>query len=239
MYFCLCLTAKLMQKFFKKFQTFFFGLSIGLVVACCFFLFKLDSFFKNIKLSSNDKNDKVIEETIKEEEQEKKDKKNSNNKKNLELKNYDYQGKSAKDSIKEQNKLLGIDTSYTPTSDGDILLLKEELQSIKHIKVKETGVTSANGKDSTLQKLSGVSEPSKSSFLMVEFWKTPLNSKGYKMMRNKVLLYGLSETPDLEVVKINDEYFLRNNALIYKLTYTNNFKPYERIFDDGIAKKFN
>jgi hypothetical protein len=87
--------------------------------------------------------------------------------------------------------------------------------------------------------LAGVSTPDEKEFFMIEFWKTPLNSKGYKMTRSRLLIYGYSENADVSIIKLNENYYLRNNSLVYKLNYSSEFKPLEREPDIDVAGKFN
>jgi hypothetical protein len=87
--------------------------------------------------------------------------------------------------------------------------------------------------------LAGVTTPDEKEFFMIEFWKTPLNSKGYKMTRNRLLIYGYNENADASIIKLNENYYLRNNNMIFKLNYSSEFKPLERESDADVAGKFN
>jgi hypothetical protein len=67
-----------MSKFREKVQIFVFGLSVGLLAACLFFIFKLDDFFRKIDFSVLNQKKNISEETVpaktgKEDADEKKD----------------------------------------------------------------------------------------------------------------------------------------------------------------------
>lgn len=130
------------------------------------------------------------------------------------------------------------DSSYINSDNYQVL--KEELISVKNIYVKTlTPVEKTSATDSLAATLAGVNNPADEEFFMIEFWKTPLNSKGYKMTRSRLLIYGFPENTDLALVKKNDSYYLRNNSLIYKLNYSSEFKPMERTSDRDVSGMFN
>jgi hypothetical protein len=90
-----------------------------------------------------------------------------------------------------------------------------------------------------LSQMSGISPAKKTDFFMVEFWKTPLNSKGYKMTRNRVLIYGIKENADLMMVKLDDDFYLKNNSEVYHLNYSTGFKPMEKVNESSLLQKLN
>ena len=53
-----------MSKFRDKLQFFVFGLSVGLLVACLFFIFKLDDYFRKIDFSILNQKKNISEEII-------------------------------------------------------------------------------------------------------------------------------------------------------------------------------
>jgi len=125
------------------------------------------------------------------------------------------------------------DSAYINSDNYQVL--KEELIAVKNIYVKTvTPIEKVNATDSLAASLAGVTTPAAEEFFMIEFWKTPLNSKGYKMTRSRLLIYGYPEKADLALIKRNDNYYLRNNNLVYKLNYSSEFKPMERTTETGI-----
>ena len=125
------------------------------------------------------------------------------------------------------------DSAYINSDNYQVL--KEELIAVKNIYVKTiTPVEKTSSADSLAASLAGVTTPAAEEFFMIEFWKTPLNSKGYKMTRSRLLIYGYPEKADLALIKRNDNYYLRNNNLVYKLNYSSEFKPMERTTEIGI-----
>ncbi len=130
------------------------------------------------------------------------------------------------------------DSAYINSDNYQVL--KEELISVKNIYVKTiTPIEKTHSTDSLAASLAGVTNPSSEEFFMIEFWKTPLNSKGYKMTRSRLLIYGFPEKTDLALIKKNDNYYLRNNKMVYRLNYSSEFKPLERSPESDVAGMFN
>jgi hypothetical protein len=223
-----------MSRFRDKIQTFIFGLSIGLLIACLFFIFKLDDYFRKIDFTALNQKKNISEEVgITKTEKETEEK------------------KEEKSSYKKNERATEKKTSSSPISFNSVndssfqdsetyRVLKEELISVKNIYVKVLSPKEKiNPADSMIASLAGVTSPEEKEFFMIEFWKTPLNSKGYKMTRNRLLIYGYPENADVAIIKLNDNYFLRNNSLIYKLNYSSEFKALERASDTEVSGKFN
>jgi len=221
-----------MPKFREKIQIFIFGLSVGLLAACLFFIFKLDDFFRKIDFSALSQKKNVSEEIVPAKTEKEKN----------EVKEKGAAKKTENSSSKKTNETF---VSFNNANDSafqeneNYRVLKEELISVKNIYVKVlTPQEKISTSDSLIASLAGVSTPDNKEFFMIEFWKTPLNSKGYKMTHNRLLVYGYPENPDVSIIKLNENYYLRNNNLIYKLNYSSEFKPLERAPETDIAGKF-
>ncbi|MFL5753606.1 MAG: hypothetical protein ACJ76F_09380 [Bacteroidia bacterium] len=53
-----------MLKLGQRLQIFIFGLTVGLLIGCLFFIFKLDDYFTKFSFSNNKNNTQVVEEVI-------------------------------------------------------------------------------------------------------------------------------------------------------------------------------
>jgi hypothetical protein len=128
--------------------------------------------------------------------------------------NYNY---SQKDFIDNEGPI-----SYT-----EIVVEKDKLLFSKQIIVKEKN-NETNNKNIMLD---SVLLETKSNFkhkkfnIIVEFWKSPVNFKGYKMSKNKIVLYGLNYDENLKIEKIDDLFYLKNFDKYYLLEYSDSFKP--------------
>jgi hypothetical protein len=226
-----------MFRFGQKLQIFIFGLTVGLLIGFLFFIFKLDDYFAKISFSDNKTNTTIIEQVIPENTTAKNDLKEA-----ADLKKPTPKSKPVTDSaVKENGSTLAFENSSLQLENQETInVLKEELVGVKNIYLKDfdNNRLYKSSKDSLLSVVSGVTEPKKNDFFMVEFWKTPLNSKGYKMTRNRVLIYGLTDKSDVALVKVSDNYYLKNNSVVYKLNYSTEFKPMERVTENNILEKF-
>ena len=201
------------MRFREKISVFIFGLTVGLLAGCLFFIFKLDSYVRKFDVNLLSQKTNVIEQIVSNESTQ--NKKTSSENKSTE-----------KTTIKKETKNQSLfsfndvnDSSYASSEKYEVL--KEELISVKNLYVKTvTPIEKTSSTDSLAAALAEVSTPAANDFFMIEFWKTPLNSKGYKMTRSRLIIYGYTEKPDLALIKRNDDYFLRNNNIIYKLNYS-------------------
>lgn len=207
----------------RKIPAFVFGVSIGLLVGIAFFVFKIDDYLKKLNKPKID-NIKVVEQRVSEEpsKEEKSEKKherkvtiNTNNSPNI---NYN-----------EVDALI---------HEGDnITVAQEELLSVKNIKVIDLDAQSK--KDTLTGQLAGISNSEFPNMFFVEFWKTPLNSKGYRMTRNRVILYGLSDFSSITIYKVDDAFYLKNDDVVYKISAGTEFKPMELVNDSSLLAKIN
>lgn len=216
------------MKFKYKIPPFVFGVSVGLLAGVAFFMFKIDDYLKKINKPSIE-NIKITEQTVSETHSQE-----NNN------------GTETK-SGKEKHKAT-VNTSNSPNinyNEVDALLreeeaikvAQEELLSVKNIKVINLDLRSR--KDTLTGQLAGVTSSDYPNMFFVEFWKTPLNSKGYRMTRNRVILYGLSDFSSITIYKVDDNYYLKNDDLVYKISAGTEFKPMEPVSDSELLARIN
>lgn len=215
------------MKFKYKIPPFVFGVSVGLLAGVAFFMFKIDDYIKKINKPSID-NIKIVEQTVKEDS------------------GKDNTSQKEAGSEKEKHKPT-INTKNSPNinySEVDELLkeeaikvAQEELLSVKNIKV--INLDGRSKKDTLTGQLAGVTSSDYPNMFFVEFWKTPLNSKGYRMTRNRVILYGLSDFSSITIYKVDDSYYLKNDDLVYKISAGTEFKPMEPVSDSELLARIN
>jgi len=209
----------------RKIPTFIFGVSIGLVIGVAFFVFKLNDLFDRLRASATEKIT-VIEQPVKivSQEEEKKEKQRERFKINL--------GKKTKVNYKEVDSIL--------SEDATINVAKDELLSVKSVKVIKIG-DNLSGSDSLVSKLANVELPQNSSNLyFIEFWKTPLNTKGYRFSKNKIALYGFVEFSNVLLYQLDNAYYLKaSDEEVYKLYYGGDFKKLERVIDTDLLARIN
>jgi hypothetical protein len=204
----------------RKIPTFIFGVSIGLIIGVAFFLFKLDDYFNKIK-SAAVKEIKIIEKPVLQEKKE--------------------EPKDVKERYKINTKVSPY-TNYKEVDslikheDSEINVAKEEFISVKNIKLIDLDAVQ---KDTLAAKLAGVNRNENTDLFFVEFWKTPLNSKGYRMTKNRIILYGFSDFSSLNLYKVDDVYYLKSEDQVYKVSTHADFMPMDRVNDADLLAKIN
>lgn len=211
------------MRFKRKIPAFVFGVSIGLLVGIAFFVFKIDDYLKKLNKPKID-NIKVVEQSVSQDKE-----------------------KTEKKEAKAEKKIT-INTNNSPNINysevdalihegEDITVAQEELLSVKNIKVID--LDGQVKKDTLTGQLAGVTSSDFPNMFFVEFWKTPLNSKGYRMTRNRVILYGLSDFSSITIYKVDDAFYLKNDDLVYKISVGTEFKPMELVNDSSLLAKIN
>lgn len=210
------------MRFTRKIPTFVFGLSIGLLVGVGFFVFKINDIFNKMKDAAKSQIT-VVEQPIKNASKEEEEKIKNKERFKINL------GKTTKLNYSEVDSLI--------RGNSEINIATDELLSVKNIKIIKIN-DGASSTDSLAADVAGVKENS-SDLYFVEFWKTPLNSKGYRFSKNKVLLYGFVDYTNVSLYELDNSYYIKCSDQVYKLFYGADFKSLDRVVDSGLLAKIN
>lgn len=234
-----------MSSFRDKLQVFFLGLMLGLLLGGGFFILKLDNYFRELSFyKSHDDSDDSKDG--------KKDEKQAQynpqpvKKKNDGKTTSGTIGESASDSTLASNDAdnasatdtLAADTSLTVMDrvvpgDDEIVVKKDELLASRTLELINLDLTANAGKKDSI----AGSEP-KISY-KIEYWKSPINYKGYKMTRNKLVLYGISSADPVSLYRLDDDIYLKHLTAIYRLVFTNDFRQFEKVSDPSVLSKLS
>ncbi len=88
------------------------------------------------------------------------------------------------------------------------------------------------------QKLAKVEENTNDLYF-IEFWKTPLNAKGYRFTKNKILLYGFMDYANVLLYELDNSFYIKSADQVYRIFYDADFKPLERVLDSDLLAKIN
>lgn len=207
----------------RKIPTFIFGVSIGLVIGVAFFFFKLNEVFDRLKTATSGQVT-VIEQAVNPEQTTEK----KAAKKNKERFKIDVP-KTSQVNYREADSLIAMDSKINIATD--------ELLSVKNVKVINIGDNIA-GKDSLVAKLANVRETN-SDLYFIEFWRTPLNSKGYRFSKNKIMLYGFFDFNNVVLYQLDNSFYIKSSDQVYKLFYSSDFRKLERVMDTDLLAKIN
>ena len=233
-----------MSSFKEKSQGFIIGIMVGLIVAGGFFILKLDDYFKELNFyksvsntfSINNKEAEPIEvDSTKTVAAVKKGK--------------TKQLQTDENTISEENRTVSLPDSSSVSKDSlilenpnseNLIVRKDELLSTKTVDVINLNpVAKLTAKDSLLQKVSGIKDDKSyyKQFLNIEFWSSPLNYKGYKMSKYKLVVYGIASAEGIKLYNLDEVIYLKSASFVYRLDSSGDFKPYERITDEAVINK--
>lgn len=205
----------------RKIPTFIFGVSIGLVIGVGFFIFKITDIFNNLKETAKEQIT-VIQQPVKNTNEDSKitDKNKERFKINL--------GHSPKVNYHEVDSLI--------KQESDLNVATDELLTVKNVKIINIGTTAMV--DTSAANVAGV-ETNFSDLYFIEFWKTPLNSKGYRFSKNKIMLYGFLDFTNISLYQLDNDYYIKCTDQVYKLQFGSDFKQLERVIDSDLLAKIN
>jgi hypothetical protein len=210
------------MRFTRKIPTFVFGLSIGLIAGVGFFVFKINDIFNNMKDAAKSQIT-VVEQSVKNADKESEEKRKDKERFKINL------GKTTKVNYSEVDSLI--------RESSEINIATDELLSVKNVKIIRISPNVSSG-DSLAAAVAGVKENS-SDLYFIEFWKTPLNSKGYRFSKNKILLYGFMDYNNVSLYELDNSYYIKSSDQVYKLFYGADFRSLERVVDTGLLAKIN
>lgn len=205
----------------RKIPTFIFGVSIGLVIGVAFFIFKITDIFNNLKDAAKEQIT-VIQQPVKNVKDEDEEKKKNKERFKINLGNTTRVNYHEVDSLIKEGSELNVAT--------------DELLAVKNVKLINIG--NATPQDTLAEKTAGV-ENNYSDLFFIEFWRTPLNSKGYRFTKNKIMLYGFLDYTNISLYELDNEYYIKCTDQVYKLQFGGDFKQLERVVDSALLAKIN
>ena len=252
-----------MQGFKSKILYLSFGLVIGLLIGGSFFIFKLDEFFKDFDEQTLYENlaarieklyDKQTDELLIEEEKQASEQISIVEKRESELVESSKGDTLQKDTTQmgwqlnegvELAEVLAIDSLLDDdfpdlveaSSSEEIIVKKDELLSTRFVNINDLNEKEDRSKlmkDSLLVDLSGVQENKKAGTYLVEFWQSPLNYRGYKMAKNKIVLFGINQPEDVKIYQLEDQIYMKYLDKVYRVVLTNEFEQLEMVADEYV-----
>lgn len=68
-----------------------------------------------------------------------------------------------------------------------------------------------------------------SSGIQTEFWVSPINYRGYRLMNNKLILFGIEEPDRVKLYRMKDNLYMNYQNSYYRLYPSDDFSAYQRI----------
>lgn len=113
------------------------------------------------------------------------------------------------------------------TEDEEIIVRKDELLFSEMLMIINLDTVKTNTGDSLAKMAANIKEPAINQFYQVEYWKSPLNYRGYKFSNNKLVAYGIEYIDKGSIYRWKENFYFKANGKVYALDKTQEFKPYE------------
>ena len=127
------------------------------------------------------------------------------------------------DTSLSDDEVENLSTSISDNS--DVVVYRDKMIFSKYFNVTGLSQVSKNKiglLDSLL--MNDVQKRSK-DMLLVEFWQSPVNYRGYKLSENKLIIFGIDDHESTSIEIINKEIYIFYQNRYYLLEYTNDYKP--------------
>jgi len=167
---------------------------------------------------------------------------NDNISKKQQLKNSYIPNKYLKDDNNETYSDSSFSNENSINEEDDIVVAQDELISAKRFAIDGTPKTNSNKKnlDSLLvDDVNTSSNKNTEGNLLIEFWKSPINFKGYKFDDKKLVIFGYGDYEVQKVFNYNNELFLKCRNEFFKLTPDENFKTFIPVKNTELLRKLN
>lgn len=220
-----------LYQFGNRLQVFFLGLLLGIVLSGGFFLLKLDDYVKDLAL--------VKSFTEPEKEEEEKLSGNSSETQVKPEKKSDVKDPKTEEVVTDSTDIASVtDSASVPggevPDDNEIVVRKNELLGEKVVQLVNLDV--ARTVDSIRSREAGIrEEPGKA--LTIEFWQSPLNSKGYTMSRSRVILFGFAPEEQVAMYRVENSVLMKTSGGVFRLENTADFRQMERVTDEALLAK--
>lgn len=128
-------------------------------------------------------------------------------------------------------------STIASNSESEIQVSKDELINILSFPLKDLDrVEIKKSSDSLLQQFEGQAVNQDKRNYQIEFWKSPINYKGYKMIRNRIVVFGLDPAEQTTVIKYENQIFLKSGSIFYALKMTDEFEALKKTEEDTKTK---
>lgn len=141
-----------------------------------------------------------------------------------------------------ENYLTTEDTSINiaANNNNDLSIRKDELIQIVQILLRDLDPpTVKKSADSLLEQFEGLQIGNDRKTFTVELWRSPINYRGYKMIKNKIIAFGLDANDVIEIFKMDGKIYLRQANQLYTMKQTNEFDSFKRTEEDIKMKLLN
>jgi hypothetical protein len=109
-------------------------------------------------------------------------------------------------------------------NNNDIIVATDELLFTKNFKIEGSGSVSSNDKNLDSLLINDKTKTTPGNTLKVEFWRSPINYKGYKYLNNKLILFGIYDFENFQIEYFNNKLYIFSQKNYYLIEKNNDFK---------------
>jgi len=144
---------------------------------------------------------------------------------------------AAKITESSADSLQGSDSLqlHSDENSDEIIVMRDELIQTLNLELQRIGKNATSRNDSLIENLQG-GNSERSGIFRMEFWKSPVNFKGYKMIRNTLSVYGLDPSEATRIYEFQNAIYLRSGATLFRLSQTDRYLPFQRVSDESLIK---
>jgi hypothetical protein len=122
------------------------------------------------------------------------------------------------------------------SNEEDIVVRRDELLETKTIELVFLDAKSKTNKSDSLLKLMENASNTDKTLYKIEFWKSPINYRGFKMIRNNIIAFGLEINELVKLFSFEQQIYLKQGNSVYKLYQTTDFQPFYKVNEESIIK---
>lgn len=124
------------------------------------------------------------------------------------------------------------DTKATSKAESGDVVIADKLIAASRIQVVE--VIAENAKKDTIR-----NAKKNLSVYAIEYWQSPLNYRGYKTQKNKIILYGLNKDESLKLLRVKDRLYLKFQNQYSAIDNYTDYHSFEKVFDQQTLSLLN
>lgn len=124
------------------------------------------------------------------------------------------------------------DTKATSKAESGDVVIADKLIAASRIQVIE--VAAENAKKDTVR-----NAKKNLSVYAIEYWQSPLNYRGYKTQKNKIILYGLNKDESLKLLRVKDRLYLKFQNQYSAIDNYTDYHSFEKVFDQQTLSLLN
>jgi hypothetical protein len=147
-------------------------------------------------------------------------------------------GDTASDYYKniEENSSV-YDSLLAKNNSSEVNINRDQLLESLKVKINYVKIQNTTTEDSLLNKMNSIKTGNKPNSIEVEIWQSPIHYKGYKLGKNKLVVYGIDPSSDILLFDLNEYVLLQSGSVYYRLEKTSEFKNLKKFNDQTVISR--